>query len=91
MNKDNIFFLRHTKYPALGNDKYIAIENYSDRLVIFYSWAQLCYWVAYREFYKKDLAREEWNHLIQSGYVRVKDPYPMTRVGNGVTEERIII
>ena len=93
MNKDNIFFLDNTKYPAGIQEKYIAIEKHSEfRLIIFYRWNfKSMSWEATHEYYRLDIARDEWNRLISIGYMRTKDPYPFEIVGNGVTENRVIV
>ena len=48
-------------------------------------------WEATHEYYRLDIARDEWNRLISIGYMRIKDPYPFEIVGNGVTENRVIV
>jgi len=83
MNKDNIFFL-YKKNPLMerpfsGSAKieYIAVENHSDKLTIFYRWNHSKYrWESYEKKYEIDLARQLWDQLIVLGYQKTTDPYP---------------
>ena len=98
MNKDNIYFL-YKKNALLERNPnnfdmlvpvYIAIEQYSDTLTIFYKWSKT-FWENIAEVYNIEKARGRWQAYVSKGYDRVEDPFPHTRVGNGINEERKIV
>ena len=100
MNKKNIYFLykknelfeRNPSHEDILTPQYIAIEQHSDNLTIIYKWVSRNHtWENIDEVYEIGLARGRWKEYIEKGYVRVTDPYPSIRVGNGVTEERKIV
>jgi hypothetical protein len=95
MNKDNIYFLYWEgevanmlfESPPI---EYIAIEQHSDTLTIVYKWSKT-FWENIGEIYDIEVARKRWHEYTRKGYVRVTDPYPSVRVGNGINEERKIV
>lgn len=86
--------MNNLQVDRLQTSEYIAIEHYSDTLIMFYEFHKsdsLPSWQCFSTVYDIVVARHKWERWTAQGWERVVDPYPNIRVGNSAIEENNIV